>query len=159
MRYATAEDAGFLLDMLVEACNWSGEHRVARCDIDRHPQLMRYVWNWPKADDFGVVATNDHCVPVGAAWGRRFDAHDPGYGFVAPDVPELSMAVVRAQRGRGIGRRLLRSIVDLARQREWRAVSLSVEDGNRAATLYRAAGFRSVNRIGSSDTMLLELRA
>jgi hypothetical protein len=33
-------------------------------------------------------------VPIGAAWLRLMPVHDSGYGFVAPDVPELSIAVV-----------------------------------------------------------------
>jgi len=158
MREATPEDAGFLSDMLLAACNWSGEERITRSDIDRNPQLRHYVNDWPREGDVGVVAVNDDGVPVGAVWARRFSVDDPGYGFVAPDVPELSLAVASAQRGRGIGRRLLESIVELARQRGWRAVSLSVQDGNRATRLYRAVGFRAVARNENAQTMLLEIR-
>jgi GNAT superfamily N-acetyltransferase len=158
LREATAEDADFLLDMLVEASNWSGEERIGRSAVLRDPQLHHYVSAWPRADDFGVVAM-DRDRAVGAAWARRFSARDPGYGFVAPDVPELSMAVVSAQRGRGIGRRMLESMIELARRRGCRALSLSVEDGNRVARLYRAVGFRPVGRHGNSETMLLELHA
>jgi hypothetical protein len=105
LREATADDAGVLLDTLVEACNWWGEQRGARSDVDRHPQRKHYVSTWPQGDDFGVVALDDDGAAVGAAWVRRFLAHDPGYGFGAPDVPELSMAVVAGRRGHGIGRR------------------------------------------------------
>jgi ribosomal protein S18 acetylase RimI-like enzyme len=38
-----------------------------------------------------------------------------------------------------------------------RAISLSVEDGNRARLLYERLGFRKVGRNGGSDTLLLEL--
>jgi ribosomal protein S18 acetylase RimI-like enzyme len=69
------------------------------------------------------------------------------------------MGVAAGQRGRGIGRRLLQAFIDLARRRGWRAVSLSVEDGNRAASLYRGAGFTTVSRAENADTMLLELSA
>jgi len=37
------------------------------------------------------------------------------------------------------------------------AISLSVEDGNRARALYERLGFRTVGRNGGSDTLLLEL--
>jgi hypothetical protein len=36
--------------------------------------------------------------PIGAAWWRFLAAQDPGYGFVADDVPELSLSVERANR-------------------------------------------------------------
>lgn len=45
------------------------------------------------------------------------------------------------------------------REKGWRALSLSVEDGNRVAHLYRVAGFRTVVRNENADTMLLELQA
>ena len=157
LRQATADDAGFLRDMLVEAFNWSGEQRVTRRDVETQPHLHHYVADWPRKRDFGIIAVDDG-VPVGAAWARTFSAEDPGYGFVAEDVPEITMAVVAAQRGRGIGRRLLEALVAAAREQRWPAVSLSVEDGNGVVRLYREVGFVAVGRVGGSDTMLLDLR-
>jgi GNAT superfamily N-acetyltransferase len=158
LRNAAASDAPFLLEMLIEACNWSGEQRVTRSDVRDDAQLRHYVSDWPQPDDLGIVAI-DRGTPVGAAWARTFAAHEPGYGFVAPDVPELSMAVITPQRGRGVGRRLLEAIVARASDRGWRALSLSVEDGNRAAELYAGVGFRCVGRNGRSTVMLLEFSA
>jgi GNAT superfamily N-acetyltransferase len=158
LRDATASDAAFLLEMLIEACNWSGEQRVTQSDVGDDAQLCHYVSDWPQPDDFGVVAI-DRGAPVGAAWARTFSSHDPGYGYVAPDVPELSMAVIAPERGRGVGRRLLEALLTRASERGWRALSLSVEDGNQAAALYGAVGFESVGRNGNSTVMLLELSA
>src|SRR3954447_25693809 len=103
LRDAAVSDAAFLVEMLVEACNWPGEQRVTRSDIGNDAQLRRYVRGWPKPDDFGVVAM-DRGTPIGAAWARTFSTQDPGYGFVAADVPELSMAVIAPRRRRGVGR-------------------------------------------------------
>jgi GNAT superfamily N-acetyltransferase len=69
------------------------------------------------------------------------------------------MAVVRARRGEGIGRRLLAGLGEQARIRGWRRLSLSVAHGNRAAHLYRDAGFIICVRHGGSGTMLLDLTA
>ena len=156
LRNATERDAAFLLEMLIEACNWSGEQRVTSSDVDDDAQLRHYVDGWPQPGDLGIIAI-DRRAPIGAAWARTFSAHDPGYGFVAPDVPELSMAVIASQRGRGVGRRLLEALVAQARERRWRALSLSVEDGNQAVELYAAIGFQRVGRNGNSTIMFLEL--
>jgi ribosomal protein S18 acetylase RimI-like enzyme len=155
LRNAAASDAA---EMLIEACNWSGEERVTRSDVVDDPQLGHYIGDWPRPNDFGVVAL-DRGTPVGAAWARTFSPHDPGYGFVAPDVPELSIAVIEPERGRGLGRRLLEALVTRASDRRQRALSLSVEDGNQAARLYTAVGFKSVGRNGDSTIMLLECSA
>jgi GNAT superfamily N-acetyltransferase len=156
LRDATAGDRPFLLDMLLEACNWTGAERVARDEIGAHPRLAGYLRGWPRTSDFGVVAVDDR-GRAGAAWARRFSAGRPGYGFVAADVPELSMAVVADRRGRGVGGRLLQALITLARQRDERALSLSVEAGNPAARLYHATGFVVVGREETAVTMLVEL--
>lgn len=143
--------------MLVEACNWSGDQRVVLDDVGERPQLAHYVAGWPRPGDFGRIAVDDSSAPLGAAWARRFPAVGPGFGFVAEDVPEISMAVVASWRGRGLGRRLLDALIADARTAGCRALSLSVEDGNHAKQLYRAAGFVIVGRVDTSDTMLLEL--
>ena len=159
IREATAEDADFLLDMLVEACNWSGQQRITRAAARADPRLLSYVSDWPRDHDVGVIARDEHGVPVGAAWARTFSERSRGYGYVAAGVPEISMAVVASWRAKGVGRRLLATLIAMARQRRWPALSLSVEDGNRAQSLYRAAGFITVGRNGTSDTMQLVLQA
>jgi GNAT superfamily N-acetyltransferase len=51
-------------------------------------------------------------------------------------------------RGQGIGSRLLRATLDVARQRGCRSVELEVEASHaRAAHLYRRAGFRPLERV------------
>ena len=61
------------------------------------------------------------------------------------------------RRGEGIGRRLLIALIADARARGWSRLSLSVERANRAAALYRAAGFAVVAFDDDADTMALDL--
>lgn len=157
LREATSEDLAFLWDMLVEAYNWDGEQRFTRAELMAHDHASRYLDGWRRAGDFGLVAV-DGDQPAGAIWARPLLATAPGYGYVADDVPELSMGVHAARRGQGVGSALLTGCVEQARALGLRAVSLSVEDGNRAArTLYERRGFVVVGRDGNSDTMVLEL--
>jgi GNAT superfamily N-acetyltransferase len=156
LRDATAGDAPALIEALFSAVNWPGTARLTRDDIAADPRLAHYVAGWPRPGDLGLVAVAGG-EPVGAAWCRTFSAGDPGYGFVAEDVPEVSMGVASARRGQGIGTVLLDGLVARARARGTRALSLSVEDGNRARVLYERAGFVVVGRLGDSDVMLLDL--
>lgn len=166
VRDAAAEDAEFLLDMLLEAVNWRGDEPISRKQLLRDRQLAAYVAGWNREGDQGIIAVDlggpaGLQIPVGAAWLRRFSRTNPGYGYVADDIPELSMGVVPAHRGRGIGRGLLRTIAARAQDAGIRAISLSVEKANPAVSLYTAAGFRTVDGeappSADSQTMLLDL--
>ncbi|WP_328648238.1 GNAT family N-acetyltransferase [Amycolatopsis sp. NBC_00348] len=150
LREATRDDAGFLTDMLVAAVNWSPEwKKKSRRRVLLAPDTAHYVAGWPRPDDLGVVAEADG-ERVGAAWLRFFTADDPGYGFVAADAPELSIGVVAAWRGRGVGRALLRAAEDRARTAGVERISLSVERKNFARRLYLAEGYEVVGA-GSAD--------
>jgi len=95
---------------------------------------------------------------TGALW-SRFPADDPGYGFVAEDVPELSIAVLAGWRGRGVGSRLLETVAAAAASRGVGAISLSVETTNPARALYASHGFREVSRAAGALTMLRDVGA
>ena len=185
IRRATAEDGSFLADMLVEAVNWSPQWRPrSRKRILADHRTARYISGWPRATDLGVIAevagplaadplapgapaagpvgaaaTEPAAAgPAGAAWLRFFPAADPGYGFVAEDVPELTIGVAAPWRGRGLGRALLRAIADQARAEGIDRISLSVERKNYAQRLYLSEGYRVVDdRDKDADTMVKEL--
>jgi GNAT superfamily N-acetyltransferase len=158
IRRATAEDGSFLADMLVEAANWSAEwKKQSRRRVLSAPATAHYVDGWPRDSDLGVIAEADG-APVGAAWLRFLPAADPGYGFVAADVPELTIGVAGDWRGRGVGRALLRALAGRARSAGIRQISLSVERKNFAQQLYLAEGYRVVDSSDvHSDTMVKDL--
>ncbi len=161
IREATPDDAPVLLELLLHAYNWTGEQRMTRDGLLADEHATRYLAGWMRPGDLGVVALDDASPgePVlGAVWARCLPSAAAGYGWVADDVPELSMAVVPQARGRGVGSALLVACLDRARAEGRRALSLSVEDGNAAArALYERHGFRAVGRNGDSDTMVVEL--
>ena len=154
VRAATSADLPFLRAMIYEAATWRPEVRPPVETGLADPNVARYVSGWGRPGDAGVIGEDDR--PIGAAWFRLFPSDEPGYGFVAADVPELSIAVLAE--GRGVGGRLLDALVDVARDQGHRALSLSVEPGNPARRLYERAGFARVTDNGGAWTMLLELR-
>jgi GNAT superfamily N-acetyltransferase len=158
IRAAIADDAPFLADMLVESVNWSPARGWTRERILADADLARYICGWPRPTDLGVIAMDPHARAIGAAWLRYFDSDDHGYGFVGADVPELSIAVMSAWRGRGVGRALLREIHGHARRKGAAKVSLSVERANPAFRLYLSEGYRTVQSGKDSDTMLIDLQ-
>ncbi len=127
-----------------------GEPRPGRAILDS-PNLAHYVVGFgSRPGDDAEIAVDSLGAPIGAAWARLMTADDPGYGFVALDIPELGMAVVAPWRGRGVGRRLLRDLLD-----RHPVMSLSVDDENVGAErLYTSSGFVVVASVGTSKTMV-----
>lgn len=159
IRPATAQDREFLADMLMEAVNWSPEWKPkSRHQVLSDPSTAHYIAGWPRDTDLGVVAEAGS-EPVGAAWLRFFPAGDPAYGFVSPDIPELTIGVTAPWRGQGVGRTLLRAIAESAAEAGIEQISLSVERKNYARGLYLSEGFAVVDSSDpQSDTMVKNLR-
>ena len=141
------QDTRFLRDMLRHAYHW----RIAE-DPDR--PLYRYVQNWGRPGDAGVIAfAGPHAR--GAAWFRLFPASAPGFGFVDEHTPELTLAVVPSHRGRGVGADLLGALLERARADGFSRLSLSAEPGQTG--FYEQHGFREHGRDERTVTMVAEL--
>ncbi|WNM28570.1 GNAT family N-acetyltransferase [Demequina capsici] len=155
IRPMTPEDD--LMPFLVLTMNWEAGRDWDEARVLAAPAIAHYIEGWMRDGDAGLLAEHAD-TPVGCAWWRLADASDPGYGFVAEDVPEIGLAVVPELQGRGVGRKLLETLIARARAEGLPGLSLSVEDGNDGARrLYESLGFVAVGRAGSSDTMLLGL--
>jgi ribosomal protein S18 acetylase RimI-like enzyme len=125
--------------------------------VKQDPGLSPYLLGWGRPGDAGVIAEVDG-EPVGAAWHRHFPASQPGYGFVAERIPEISLGVEATWRGRGIGRALLTALFERARNDGIEALSLSVSANNAPAlALYQSMGFRSAGGTSTNPTMLRRL--
>jgi len=157
VRGASALDVPFLEEMLHEAFFWSGEAgRPPLVEVRRRPEFSDLLAGWGRPGDTALIA-EDAGLASGAVWCRLWTAAAHSYGFVDHETPELGIGVAQRARGQGIGRLLLRSMIALARQRSWPALSLSVAPANPARRLYESEGFRKVAEAGTSWTMLLPL--
>ena len=154
VRPATAADVDVLWRALGHAAAWRPDAEVpTRSTLAAHPLLARYVAGWPRPGDVGVVASADGRA-IGAAWCRCLPADEPGYGFVAADVPELSVGVAPAWRGRGVGTELVRAALAAAWAAGHPAVSLSVEAANPALRLYRRLDFVAAGGTADAPTLV-----
>jgi GNAT superfamily N-acetyltransferase len=147
LRSVDRQDTRFLRDMLRHAYHW----RIAE-DPDR--PLFRYVQNWGRPGDAGVIAFNGPNA-YGAAWYRLFSASAPGFGFVEEQTPELTLAVVPSHRGHGAGAELLQALLDRARAEGFSRISLSAEPGQTG--FYEKHGFSEHSRDERTVTMAAAL--
>ncbi|OYO18117.1 GNAT family N-acetyltransferase [Enemella dayhoffiae] len=170
-RPLTSADEDLLRHAVYAAVNWSvgrftSTEQIGMEQVASDPALSHY-WRDPRPAeatgddpraDLGLVAVTEDDRPVAVAWLRFFTGEDPGYGFVGPSIPELTVAVPDPDdRAEGTGRELLCALLELARERGLPGVSLSVDPDNPARDLYERLGFRTVGFSGTSETMLLAL--
>ena len=147
LRPADLQDMRFLRDMLRHAYHW----RMAQ---DPDLPVFRYVQNWGRRGDAGVVAFDGPSV-YGAAWYRLFPESAPGFGFMDEETPELTIAVVPSHRGHGTGGELLEALLAQARADGFSSISLSAEPGQ--TQFYEKHGFRELRREDGTVTMVADL--
>jgi len=136
LRAADISDEPFLWEMLYLALFIPPGGLPLPRSVLRDPAIARYVEGWgTRRRDTGLIALVD-TSPVGAAWLRWFSASDPGYGFVDESIPELSVAVLPAHRGKRIGSLLLERLLHGVP-----STSLSCDPQNPAWRLYLRLGF------------------
>ncbi len=155
MRPATTADLPFLWDMLFEAAAVSEAMRaLGKKAALAQPENQKYLAAWGRVGDAAVVAVDSAELPYGAAWYRLFPEPAPGYGYVAPDIPELSIGVSAEARGRGVGTLLLQALLADARARGFKRISLSVDRQNPARGLYEGLGFRDAGVSEADDSSI-----
>ncbi|OFM00094.1 acetyltransferase [Corynebacterium sp. HMSC071F07] len=129
-----------------------------------------YIDEWSPLVDGGCIAVSSHNVPMGGAWLRYYTGARKGAAYLGnpeaepfdesqwatrfdpEEIPELFIAVENRYRGLGVGRRLLRSICDLAEAQEAPAIALWVDPENPGARkLYESEGFEDITVPGDSE--------
>ena len=155
-RIAEPTDEPVLREMLYEAVFVPPGATPPPRSIVMEPELYRYVSDWGRPGDDGIIAVALGGAAIGAAWLRLWPGDDRGYGFIDTRTPELSVAVRPEARAGGIGTELLRRLLQRA-DASYDRVSLSVSVLNPAVRLYERLGFRSVSVAGTS--MIMERRA
>ena len=144
-------DVPFLRALLRHAYHW--RVNLGEADIP----ASRYVDRWGRMGDTVVVAVDDENHRLGAAWFRLYPPGSPGYGFVDQQTPELTIAVVPAKRGKGVGGELLEALLERARAAGHAQISLSVQAESPQEAFYGRHGFERVDEDGGAVTMLKRL--
>ncbi len=149
IRPATRADQSFITEMQYEAFFVPRGDEPFPTSILDEPQIRKYHIDFgTRPGDVGVVAEAPDRRLLGAAWVRLVE----GYGFVDADTPELGIAVVKSERGAGLGTALMGALLEVVPR-----CSLSVDLRNPAIHLYERLGFVTVRTDGGqSATMLRE---
>ena len=136
IREIKPSEYSFLKEMLYQAIFVADKEVVLPREIIEQPALIKYIRDFGQDGDFCLVA-EQYGKLLGAIWIRLIN----GYGFVDSETPELSMAVLKEHRGKGIGKQLLVTMIEGLRNNRFRRISLSVDKENYAHRFYKSYGF------------------
>lgn len=143
LRPAASSDEPDLWSLLRYA-SWADDSE----DVTTDGYLRPYVEEWGRPDDVGVVGIGASGRIVGGAWARP----------LTDDVPELAVATVPSQRGRGLGATLIEALVAQMSARSIPVLRLDVRPTNPAVHLYERLGFGRVgtttNRVGGISIVM-----
>ena len=121
--------------------------------IINQPELQVYITDFgKKKEDIGLVAEVDKKV-VGAVWVRIMD----DYGHIDNDTPSFAISLYKDYRGFGIGTDLMKEMLGILKDREYKQASLAVQKSNYAVKMYQKTGFEIVGENGEEYIMLCRL--
>jgi len=153
------DDEPFLWQMLYYAAHMQEDGATSSDAAKNHPGLQKYVQEWGRETDMGMLALHPHDQrPLGAAWIRVLIEEKKMSGLIPDGTPELAIAVLPDFLGQGTGTQLLKHLLEAA-SKVYPAVMLSVRQNNPAQYLYERMGFEIVesalNRVGSASFVML----
>jgi GNAT superfamily N-acetyltransferase len=150
-------DESFLWEMLYQALYVPPGKPPFPREILHEPDIACYVQGWGCLGDWGLLACDEE-TPVGAIWLRQWAGDERGYGYVGPAIPELSIALLPGYRNMGLGTRMLKTVISMAKER-FPGLSLRVVESSPARRLYERLGFKKVGQVLDSLVMLLDWKS
>ena len=117
------------------------------------PELVIYYENFGNGPADNCLAAEVDGKVVGAVWTRIMN----DYGHVDDDTPSFAISLYKEYRGRGIGTRLMRRMLELLKEQGYKKASLAVQKANYAVRMYEAVGFRTVDENAEEYIMVCEL--
>ena len=153
IRKLSVGEIGLLKDFLYEAIFIPEGVEPPPRDIVERPELRIYY------ECFGTDAA-DHCLVaeadgrvVGAVWTRIMN----DYGHVDDETPSFAISLIPECRGKGIGTRLMRDILNLLKEQGFKRASLAVQKANYAVRMYKNVGFEIIDENDEEYIMLCTL--
>ncbi len=107
-------------------------------NILEQPELQIYIKNFGMEKyDKAFVAEIDEKI-VGAVWVRIMD----DYGHIDDNTPSFAISLFKEYRGLGIGKTLMKTMLDELKVCGYKQASLAVQKENKALNLYKKLGFQ-----------------
>ena len=120
--------------------------------IIEQPELQVYIADFGKADDWCLVAEVKEKI-VGAVWVRIMN----DYGHIDDKTPSLAISLYEEYRNLGLGTALMKTMLQVLKNKGYTQISLSVQKANYAVNMYRKLGFETVKENEEEYIMVCRL--
>lgn len=79
------------------------------------------------------------------------------YGHVDDDTPSFAISLYEEYRGKGIGTKLMKTMLKLLKEKGYKKTSLSVQKNNYAVKMYKNVGFKIIDENEQEYIMVCDL--
>lgn len=122
-------------------------------EIINNEELQVYVKDFGTDKNDNCLVAEYDCKIVGACWTRIMN----DYGHIDNDTPSFAISLYEEYRGKGIGTRLMESMLKLLKDKGYKRTSLSVQKNNYAVEMYKKVGFRIIDENKEEYIMVYDL--
>ena len=122
-------------------------------DIILQPELKLYYENFGRGVADHCIVAEDNGRVIGAVWTRIMN----DYGHVDDDTPSFAISLCKDYRGQGIGTRLMKDMLELLKEKEYKKASLAVQKANYGVRMYEKVGFKTIDENSEEYIMVCEL--
>ena len=152
IREIRENEYSILSDFLYEAIYIPEGMEKPPKSIIEQPELQVYIADFGKADDWCLVAEVKEKI-VGAVWTRIMN----DYGHIDDKTPSLAISLYEEYRNLGLGTALMKTMLQLLKDKGYKQTSLSVQKANHAVNMYRKLGFETVKEKEEEYIMVCRL--
>jgi len=142
-----------LSDFLYEAIFQRDENNRLPREIINQPEIKVFIDNFGKPDDYCFVAEIEGKI-VGAVWTRILAGEVKGFGNIDEHTPEFAISLYKEYRGKGIGTELMKSMLQLLKDKGYKRTSLAVQKDNYAVKMYQKVGFEIIKETDEEYVMV-----
>ena len=145
-----------LEDFIYEAIFQRDETNLLPRDVINQPEIRVFIEDFGKPDDLCLVADVEGEI-VGAVWTRILCGEAKGFGNIDDRTPEFAISLYKEYRNKGIGTALMKSMLQLLKERGYKRTSLAVQKDNYAVRMYKNVGFEIMKDLEEEYVMVHNL--
>ena len=156
IRKLKVEEYDMLKEFTYQAIFQRDKNNLIPRSVLDNPHIKVFYDDFGKPDDECLVVEVDNKI-VGAVWTRILSGDVKGFGNIDKHTPEFGISLFEEYRGKGLGTKLMTSMLELLKQKGYKRTSLAVQKDNYAVNLYKNTGFYIAKEKEEEYLMVCEL--